>query len=121
MIHLFPCLNDQEGICQHTADKISNDGDLADLYDWFNNEDLRSSPVLASMNLAGSMRAFTDVPMIIHPQSVDAFSKSLFFLQKAVVSCCAILCHQLVLVPGKPVRFYKLRALNGFDGYCRYW
>jgi len=68
MIHLFPCLNDQEGICQHTADKISNDGDLADLYDWFNNEDLRSSPMLASMNLAGSMRAFTDVPMIIHPQ-----------------------------------------------------
>ena len=93
MIHLFPCLNDQEGICQHTADKISNDGDLADLYDWFNNEDLRSSPVLASMNLAGSMRAFTDVPMIIHPQSVDAFSKSLFFFKRLlyrVAPFCAI-------------------------------
>ncbi len=83
--HLFlmalklPCISDEEGICQHMADKLSNDGDLADLYDWFNREGLGRSnhqlplrfgniSVLASMNLAGSMRAFTMVPMIIHPQ-----------------------------------------------------
>jgi len=72
--HLFlmalklPCISDEEGICQHMADKLSNDGDLADLYDWFNSETGNARPVLASMNLAGSMRAFTTVPMIIHPQ-----------------------------------------------------
>ena len=72
--HLFlmalklPCISDEEGICQHMADKLSNDGDLADLYDWFNSKTGNARPVLASMNLAGSMRAFTTVPMIIHPQ-----------------------------------------------------
>lgn len=50
------------------ADKLSNDGDLADLYDWFNSDVPTNTSVLASMNLAGSMRAFTSVPMIIHPQ-----------------------------------------------------
>ena len=76
MLQMHPCINDQEGICQHMADKISNDGDLADLYDWFNREDFRTSPVLASMNLAGSMRAFTNVPMIIHPQPPVSSRKS---------------------------------------------
>ena len=65
---MLPCITAEEGICQHMADKFSNDGDLVDLYDWINNVVPAGTPVLASMNLAGSMRAFTHVPMIIHPQ-----------------------------------------------------
>eukprot|EP00438_Fugacium_kawagutii_P027397 Skav208444 [mRNA] locus=scaffold1952:206563:244376:- [translate_table: standard] len=72
MARMLPCINDKEGICQHMDDKVSSDGDLADLYDWFNNEDFNNTPVLASMNLAGSMRAFTNVPMIIHPHPDQA-------------------------------------------------
>ncbi|CAJ1397233.1 unnamed protein product [Effrenium voratum] len=68
MASMLPCLTAEEGICQHLADKFSNDGDLADLYDWINEVVKPGTPVLASMNLAGSMRAFTHVPMIIHPQ-----------------------------------------------------
>ena len=68
MASMLPCITEQEGVCQHMADKFSNDGDLVDLYDWVNNVVPAGTPVLASMNLAGSMRAFTHVPMIIHPQ-----------------------------------------------------
>ena len=68
MASMLPCITEAEGICQHMADKFSNDGDLVDLYDWINTVVLPGTPVLASMNLAGSMRAFTHVPMIIHPQ-----------------------------------------------------
>ena len=68
MASMLPCITEEEGICQHMADKFSNDGDLVDLYDWINDVVPAGTPVLASMNLAGSMRAFTHVPMIIHPQ-----------------------------------------------------
>ncbi|CAK9104655.1 unnamed protein product [Durusdinium trenchii] len=68
LTQMLPCISSDEGVCQHMADKLSNDGDLVDLYDWFNRERYHNTPVLASMNLAGSMRAFTNVPMIIHPQ-----------------------------------------------------
>ena len=36
MASMLPCLTAEEGICQHLADKFSNDGDLADLFDWIN-------------------------------------------------------------------------------------
>merc|ERR1719235_3031792 len=35
---------------------------------WMNEGLPARTPILCSMNLAGTMRAFTNVPMIVHPQ-----------------------------------------------------
>ena len=50
------------------GDKTSNEGDLADLCDWINKKVDPTTSFLTSMNLAGSMRLFTNVPMVVHPQ-----------------------------------------------------
>eukprot|EP00929_Paragymnodinium_shiwhaense_P031811 TRINITY_DN17746_c0_g1_i3.p1 TRINITY_DN17746_c0_g1~~TRINITY_DN17746_c0_g1_i3.p1 ORF type:complete len:736 (-),score=177.70 TRINITY_DN17746_c0_g1_i3:82-2289(-) len=68
LLGLLPCLGEKGGICNHLDDKSSNDGDLADLSDWMNRRLDPSLSVLASMNLAGSLRLFTNAPLIVHPQ-----------------------------------------------------
>jgi len=65
---LFPCAGPEEGICGQMSEKKTNDGDLVDLMEWMNQHLPRGLPVLASMNLAGTLRAFVGHPMIIHPQ-----------------------------------------------------
>eukprot|EP00929_Paragymnodinium_shiwhaense_P049967 TRINITY_DN25191_c0_g1_i1.p1 TRINITY_DN25191_c0_g1~~TRINITY_DN25191_c0_g1_i1.p1 ORF type:complete len:1054 (-),score=237.33 TRINITY_DN25191_c0_g1_i1:561-3722(-) len=64
----LPCIHSKEGVCQHLNDKSSAEADLGDLFDWMNRHLDASIPVLASMNLAGSMRLFTKAPLIVHPQ-----------------------------------------------------
>lgn len=64
----LPCISQGEGVCQHFSDKTSSDGDLADLCDWINGGLEQETPILSSMNLAGSLRLFTAVPLVVHPQ-----------------------------------------------------
>jgi len=68
MASKLPCIRNSDGICQHLSDKTSNDGDLADLCDWINDSLEPTTPVLSSMNLAGSLRLFTALPLVVHPQ-----------------------------------------------------
>ena len=68
MARAAPCVSQSDGLCVHLSDKSSSDGDLADLCDWMNRALNSSAPVLSSMNLAGSLRLFTKVPTIVHPQ-----------------------------------------------------
>lgn len=65
---LLPCADDEEGICSQMTEKKTNDGDLVDLMEWMNEHLPQNQSVLASMNLAGTLRAFTGHPLIIHPQ-----------------------------------------------------
>ena len=114
--HLFlmalklPCISDEEGICQHMADKLSNDGDLADLYDWFNSEGVATSnhPVLASMNLAGSMRAFTTVPMIIHPQPSSMCISAVFDFLLLLLPHASTVSREILL--SRCVTIYSMAA-----------
>jgi len=68
----LPCWEGKGGICDHISDMSSQQGDLVDLMDWMNKHVATSSPVLCSMNMAGAVRAWTDLPLIIHPQFESA-------------------------------------------------
>lgn len=70
----LPCVSDKEGVCQHLSDKQSSEGDMADMCDWMNKAlvPTTANPVLSSMNLAGSLRLFTALPLVVHPQFESA-------------------------------------------------
>lgn len=64
----LPCPVDTDGTCSQLSAKVTSDGDLVDLMEWMNEHLSPKLPLLASMNLAGTMRAFIVNPMVIHPQ-----------------------------------------------------
>jgi len=64
----MPCVGAGKGACSLVSPKETSDGDTADLMDWMNKYLSPSKSVLCSMNLAGSVRAFTAAPLIVHPQ-----------------------------------------------------
>lgn len=68
VLGLLPCAGDEEGACGQMSEKKANDGDLADMMEWMNQHLPLNLSILASMNLAGTMRTFVRHPMIIHPQ-----------------------------------------------------
>lgn len=63
----LPCVGD-EGICGQLQPKVTQDGDLADLFSHINERLPARTPIMCSMNLAGSLRAFTNVSLVLHPQ-----------------------------------------------------
>jgi len=66
--NMLPCVGDNDGICSQLNEKKGTDGDLVDLMSWVNEVVPSNVSILCSMNLAGTMRAFTNAPMIVHPQ-----------------------------------------------------
>jgi len=64
----LPCISDGEGLCYHLEERSTKNGDTVDLVDWMNRHLDPNLAVLCSMGTSGPVRAFTDNPMIIHPQ-----------------------------------------------------
>lgn len=65
---MLPCAGPSEGLCSSWNDVKNDYGDLIDLMSWINEGFPARTPFLTSMNLAGTMRAFTDASLIVHPQ-----------------------------------------------------
>merc|ERR1719191_2589735 len=66
MLSKMPCLGEKMGICDFFKDQQTNQGDTVDLVDWMNRYLQDTESVMCSMNTAGSLRAFTNVKMIVH-------------------------------------------------------
>lgn len=68
MLAKMPCLGEKMGFCDAFKDQQTNQGDTVDLIDWINRQLGSNTSIMCSMNTAGSLRAFTNAKMILHPQ-----------------------------------------------------